>query len=160
MRKITEADLAGKGVLGMPDTPGLSATDMQEKMEEITRDVVIPHFNALAEDMENTYSKEETEEIIRQRVVDIGAGDMAQGIYDADGDKVVDETEKLANSVKIGNAQFDGTKDISLADMGAATAEQGKKIDDLTTDVRAIKVVTAKPATAEEKTLYLVLKQG
>ena len=160
MRKITEADLAGKGVLGMPDTPGLSATDMQEKMEEITRDVVIPHFNALADDVANTYSKEETAELVRQQVINIGAGDMAQGVYDSDGDKVVDATEKLANAVKIGNAFFDGAKSISLEEMGAATAEQGQKIDNLTTDVKAIKIVNAKPATAEEKTLYLVLKQG
>lgn len=42
---ITENDLAGKGVLGQPDVPGLSARDMQYAVEQITREVVIPKFN-------------------------------------------------------------------------------------------------------------------
>lgn len=47
--KITEQDLTGKGVIGLPDTPNLSAVEMQKKFEETGRDVIIPKFNALIE---------------------------------------------------------------------------------------------------------------
>lgn len=43
--KITEDDLLNRGVLGQPDVPGLSAAEMQFKVEEIVREVVIPRFN-------------------------------------------------------------------------------------------------------------------
>lgn len=51
--KITEADLKDKGVIGLPDTPGLSTADMQKKFEETARDVIIPAFNKLIEDLAN-----------------------------------------------------------------------------------------------------------
>ena len=34
LRKITDRDLQGYGVIGMADTPNLSAREMQEKVEE------------------------------------------------------------------------------------------------------------------------------
>ena len=37
--KILEKDLEGTGVLGQPEVPGLSAFEMQRKVEEIVRDV-------------------------------------------------------------------------------------------------------------------------
>ena len=46
LRKITEADLQGVGVIGMEDTPNLSALEMQKKVEEVVREVVIPAINA------------------------------------------------------------------------------------------------------------------
>lgn len=86
MRKITEADLAGKGVLGMPDTPGLSATDMQEKMEEITRDVVIPIYNENIDHMA-------TPEDVKEAIGNLKSGsDMQSLIYDADKDGCVSAT--------------------------------------------------------------------
>ena len=49
--KISEADLKDKGVIGLPDTPGLSTSDMQKKFEETAREVIIPAFNKLIEDL-------------------------------------------------------------------------------------------------------------
>lgn len=49
--KITQEDLKDKGVIGLPDTPGLSTSDMQKKFEETARDVIIPAFNKLIEDL-------------------------------------------------------------------------------------------------------------
>ena len=51
-----------------------------------------------------------------------GAGDMLKAVYDLDDDGVVDSAEKLATARKIGAANFDGTGDISLSDMGAQPA--------------------------------------
>lgn len=47
VNKITEADLVGKGVQGQPDVPGLTAAEMQAKIEEIVRSVAIPKINEI-----------------------------------------------------------------------------------------------------------------
>ena len=48
-----------------------------------------------------------------------GNGDMLKSIYDTDGNNVVDAAEKLQVAHKIGDAPFDGTQDITLAQIGA-----------------------------------------
>lgn len=71
-KKITADDLAGKGVVGQPDVPGLSAREMQLAVEEIARDVIIPAFNSFVDDVTerdgNVYTKEETKEYINANV--------------------------------------------------------------------------------------------
>lgn len=47
LNKITENDLEGKGVIGQPDVPGLSAEEMQAKVEEIVRSVAIVKINEI-----------------------------------------------------------------------------------------------------------------
>lgn len=98
-KKITAEDIAGKGVVGQADTPLLSALEMQNKVEEIVRDVVIPAYNSLIDsiviDFGNTYSKDEVEDAIARTITEIGAGDMAKSIYDKDGTGVVDDAEML-----------------------------------------------------------------
>ena len=54
LTKILPADLTGKGVVGLPDTPGLSTTEMQEKFDEIANDVIVPKHNSLVDDLEAT----------------------------------------------------------------------------------------------------------
>ena len=131
-KKITDADLKGKGNVGRPDTPGVSTAEMQRIMDEIPREVIIPAFNALIDaladktsaatlgitapagiagstvqevvnallayvnahknDQENphavtaaqvdAYTKKQTDDAISKKVVEIGAGDMAQAVYD------------------------------------------------------------------------------
>lgn len=46
-KRIEDADLTNKGVVGQENTPNLSALEMQKKVEEIPRKVIIPIFNAL-----------------------------------------------------------------------------------------------------------------
>lgn len=48
-KRIEDADLTNKGVVGQENTPNLSAREMQEKVEEIPRKVIIPIFNALVD---------------------------------------------------------------------------------------------------------------
>lgn len=45
--KITNADLAGKGLVDLPDTPGLSASEMKAKFEELSKSIIIPKLNEL-----------------------------------------------------------------------------------------------------------------
>lgn len=47
--KITSSDLANKGVVGLPDTPNLSTLVMQEKFDEIAKDIIVPKHNGLIE---------------------------------------------------------------------------------------------------------------
>lgn len=140
MRKITEADLVGKGVVGQEDTPMLSASEMQHKVEEITRDVVIPAVNNLVDEVENRYTKDETDKAINDKVEEIGAGDMAKAVYDADGDDVVDNA-----------MQLDGHP--------ASYFAKAADFNALTTDIKAIKLVDSLPKNPEMFTLYLKLKK-
>ena len=48
-----------------------------------------------------------------------GDGDMKKSVYDADDNGVVDAAEKLQTAHKIGDASFNGTQDITLAQIGA-----------------------------------------
>lgn len=52
--KITQADLTGKGVVGLPDTPNMSTTEIQEKFDEIALDVIVPKFNTLSDELDAT----------------------------------------------------------------------------------------------------------
>ena len=47
MDQITDQMLANKGVKGLPDTPGLTTTEMQTKLEEIARDILVPKVNEI-----------------------------------------------------------------------------------------------------------------
>ena len=51
--KITAADTINKGVSGLPDSPELSTADMQAKFDELTKDVIIPKFNNLVDELDN-----------------------------------------------------------------------------------------------------------
>jgi len=51
--KITQEDLADKGVVGLPDTPNLSTQAMQEKFDEIALDVIVPKFNNLVDELDD-----------------------------------------------------------------------------------------------------------
>ena len=47
LEKIKPEELVGKGVIGLPDTPKLTAEEMQKKFEETAREVIVPKYNAL-----------------------------------------------------------------------------------------------------------------
>ena len=51
--RITNADTTGKGVVGLPDTPGFSTQDMQRRFDELALDVIIPKFNILLSELES-----------------------------------------------------------------------------------------------------------
>ena len=56
MDKIAEQDLANRGVKGLPDVPGLTTEEMQRKLEEIAREILIPKVNELVEGLNNANS--------------------------------------------------------------------------------------------------------
>lgn len=50
--RIDPSEYVDKGVIGLPDAPELPALEMQEKFDEIAIDVIIPHINGMAEEVE------------------------------------------------------------------------------------------------------------
>lgn len=143
-KRISEADMAGKGNLGRADTPGVSAGEMQRILDELPREVLAPALNELAGQLEapaaagllgaavpaglpedtpqtvqgvldavqggasaalaqhtaradnphgvtaaqaGAYTRAETDAAIAQRVVEIGASDMTQAVYDPTGQR-------------------------------------------------------------------------
>lgn len=86
---VTTQDLDGVGVMGLPDVPALSTAEMQAKLEQTTREVVIPHFNAVLQQLETELQQRplqtEVTQQIDQQVQAVGAGDMAKSVYDPQG---------------------------------------------------------------------------
>lgn len=66
-----------------------------------------------------------------------GTGDMLKATYDTDNDGKVDLADEADKAVKlktarnIGDAEFDGTSDITLDDMGAAPEDHSHSADDI-----------------------------
>lgn len=142
-RKITDSDLEGVGVLGLPDTPELSSEEMQAKFEETVRSVVIPAFNQLVADIEakdmTISTTEQVRSMINQRIVNAGAGDMAMDVYDSDADGIVDNAAMLGG---YGPEHYAKTEDVHR----------------LTQSVKAIVVANTLPENPDPNTLYLIPK--
>lgn len=100
--KITNDALAGKGVMGLPDTPELSSEEMQAKFDEISKAVIIPAFNLLVDALttafSDVYTKEQVAQLIGEKLTQMTAGDMAMYKYDSNEDGKVnsaDDADKL-----------------------------------------------------------------
>lgn len=52
--KINEEDYAERGVIGLPDQPGLTTLEMQKKFDELSLEVIIPKFNKLSGELDVT----------------------------------------------------------------------------------------------------------
>lgn len=92
--KITDSEL-NSGVVAAPDI--LSDTPQENKsvFDRLPK-LIANKFNALVEFIDGMfYSKEEVEAAIDQRVIEIGAGDMAQGVYDKTHNGIVDNAERV-----------------------------------------------------------------
>ena len=108
--KITNADLAGKGVVGMPDAPGLSTRDMQAKLDEIALEVLAPKHNALVDTLMGPNGADA-----------IGAGSVAGHIAGSANPHRVTATQTGAYTKAETDAQISGRiVDIGSADMTKA----------------------------------------
>ena len=96
--KISSADRAGKGVTGLPDTPGLSTGDMQARFDSLGN-LSIDKFNAVVDHVgdviENSTIKLPTMAAIVAYVTTLGGGDMLKAVYDTNNNGVVDNAERL-----------------------------------------------------------------
>jgi len=58
--RIDPSEYVDKGVIGLPDAPELSALEMQEKFDEIAIEVIIPHINGMAGEIETVVDEVKT----------------------------------------------------------------------------------------------------
>lgn len=119
--KITDADLLGKGVIGQPDVPGLSALEMQGKIEEIVRAVVIPKVNGLIDDIVTELA---TKQELSDIVVEAGAVTSVFGRAGAVTAQSGDYTAEMvgaAPAIHKNQHKTGGTDALSPSDIGAAT---------------------------------------
>ena len=73
-------------VVGQPDVPGLSTREMQESVEYMPRNLLLPKLNEVVGAVNQCYTKAEADKAIAGKVTEIGAGDMAQAVYDPNGE--------------------------------------------------------------------------
>lgn len=159
--KINAADLAGKGVVGLPDTPGLSAADMQAKFDEIALEVLVPKHNALIDALAgadgaagigagsgtvaghldnraNPHAVTAAQVGAYSRAETDGRIAAAAAIYDANNSGVVDDSEKLSGHP----ASY-----FAPASHAAATAVYGAASATNYGHTRVINAVTSESAT-------------
>ena len=121
--KISSADRTGKGVTGLPDTPGLSTGDMQARFDSLGN-LAIDKFNAVVDAVTDTVTNDDTKlptnKAIVDYVVSMGGGDMTKAVYDADDNGVVDNSEALEGHNSL---YFKNQYDITLPTTGYTEEE-------------------------------------
>ena len=73
-------------VVGQPDVPGLSTREMQESVEYMPRNLLLPKLNEVVGAVNQCYTQAEADKAIGDKVTEIGAGDMAKAVYDPNGE--------------------------------------------------------------------------
>lgn len=120
LNRITDAELEGKGVIGQADVPGLSAEEMQQKVEEIPR-YIIERYNELVDWLSaNGATQADLEDI----VVAAGAVTSVHGrrgnVVSQAGDYTAAQVG-AAETLHAGQHRSGGNDAIAPADIGAAT---------------------------------------
>lgn len=135
-KEITAEDLFGKGVTGLPDTPGLSTTDMQAKFDELVKDVMVPKFNALVrelavlsgvesvtKELENTETSIPTGSAVAKYIEEKGSGnatveEMTWAEYEA-----LSEEEKMDGTLRVITDRKAGVRfgNVDISDIGDGT---------------------------------------
>lgn len=123
LEKILDKDLEGRGVVGQPDVPGLTAREMQEKVEEIVRGIAIPKINEI---IEYIVGKVATQTDLENLLIEAGAVSSVFGragnVRAMAGDY---NAEMVGAAEKLHAAQHgaDGSDPILAENIGAAKTE-------------------------------------
>lgn len=126
--RIGSADLAGKGVVGLPAAPGLEVSKMQKKLDELVLDVVVPKFNQLAGDIEtlnHLAEGEYTEELKAVlELLQINGISYAQNGFDTYTHQRTDQQHQLTgNGATGGNIKFVAMADFKDGDTFTVNGE-------------------------------------
>lgn len=101
--KITPEELVGKGVVGMDDAPELSTLEMQERLDQLSLEVIIPHINGMADEIDAAVdgvdfkiTNEKARAMAAEGELSLAvATKMTTATYDSDADGIVDNSEAL-----------------------------------------------------------------
>lgn len=126
VNKITDADLAGKGVRGQADVPGLTAAEMQAKIEEIVWSVAIPKINEI---IDGYVSSETLSQVVLASGSVSSVFGRAGAVAAQNGDYTAD---MVGAAAKIHGARHkkDGADPVTPEDIGAVPGKKtvnGKK---------------------------------
>lgn len=100
-------------VVGQPDVPGLSTREMQESVEYMPRNLLLPKLNEVVGAVNQCYTKAEADKAIGDKMTEIGAGDMVKAVYDPD--NAIAESGGFAAYVSDATAGIDYAKGVSVA---------------------------------------------
>ena len=123
LEKILGKDLEGKGVLGQPEVPGLSASDMQKAVEQIVREIAIPKINEV---IEYIAGKVATQEDLEKLLIEAGSVTSVFGRAGAVKAMAGDYTSEMVGAAAEKHAaqhRADGNDPIFAENIGAAKAE-------------------------------------
>lgn len=144
--KITDGDISAHGVVSAPDKLTGTAAENKAVFDALIREAVKAKLNDLIDELVTELSGKmpapgdygsDGQYLMTDGAGGVswgtapGGGDMLKSEYDADGDGVVDAAAKLAVAHAIGGASFDGSEDVSVAEIGAAAAEHSHAAGDI-----------------------------
>ena len=148
--KITAADLTGKGVTGMADTPNLSTAQMQQKLDEIAKEVIPPKFNSLCDALDllglsSLLTSASTSKMLYLRLNEYDQLEYSVNNVDyslvASGKEILDPSIEAGNSKKLGGqlpAYYQKTTDSALNTTDKTTTgainEVKNALDNLSSD--------------------------
>lgn len=137
--KLVTADFTDKGVTGLPDTPNLSAGEMQAKFDELAKDVLTPKINevidALSEEADARSAHETAQDnphAVTKAQVGLGSADNT-----ADADKPVSTAQEARILEKFSEAaaqlqqheeDHENPHQVTAEQLGAATVEYVKDL--------------------------------
>lgn len=125
VEKITEKDLLGKGVMGQAEVPGLTASEMQAAVEQITREVVIPKINEL---IEYFIESGATKEDLQNLLIEAGSVTSVFGRAGAVRAQKGDYSPDMVGAAEKSHARehaWDGSDPIVPVNIGAADRSHG-----------------------------------
>ena len=148
--KVTREEIATLNVKSAADTYNSTSARENKNIFDRLPEHIAERLNGLIDAISlilaDVYNKEEIIQLINQRVMYIGAGDMARGVYDKNGNGIVDNAEQLGGN---GPEYYGKAQEVS---------QLSQNLSNLTSDVKYIKVVDSLPDSPDADTLYLVKK--
>lgn len=116
--KITDKEISENNVKSAADNLRGNPRDVKDVFDRLP-ELIADRHNEL---VDNLYSKAQVDERINKKVVEIGAGDMAQAVYDENGDGVADNSENLGGRPAEYYATHDDMKSVAAAAQKAQNA--------------------------------------
>ena len=121
--KITDADLVGKGVIGLPDTPNLSTTEMQNKFEETSRNVVIPKINEVIEGLNGSEVSNSSKAINPVSGNEESFQDTFNALKKYTDDEVTKERKKASDELKVHTDNKENPHGVTAEQVNAYTKQ-------------------------------------
>lgn len=98
--KITDAEKNAYGVTLLPNVPTISATELKQKFEEKSDDLIIPRYNELIDELEGSTASASmgakiggVDTTVQGAIDNLNTNKMTRSVYDSDNDGKVDQAE-------------------------------------------------------------------